>query len=158
MTIATGTVVDGRVVVEGETRTEGATVTVLLREDEEGFELTPGEEEEILESIAQIERGEFVSDEHPGTPSPPRLTASLGIRVSPRASAQIEEVAACWRTTDPQHPVRCITMWPRSWRCSLFSPGPALPPSTAVYEVCVERFRLGIVCREALRKCSPSGI
>lgn len=63
MKIATGTVVDGKVVVEGETLAEGATVTVLLREDEEGFELTPEEEEELLESIAQIERGEFVSGE-----------------------------------------------------------------------------------------------
>jgi len=63
MKIATGTVVDGKVVVEGETLTEGETVTVLLREDEEAFELTPAEEEELLESIAEIERGEFISGE-----------------------------------------------------------------------------------------------
>jgi len=43
--------------------TEGATVTVLLREDDEAFQLTPEEEEELLESIAEIERGEFVSGE-----------------------------------------------------------------------------------------------
>jgi hypothetical protein len=35
----------------------------LLREDEEAFELTPEEEEELLESIAEIERGEFISGE-----------------------------------------------------------------------------------------------
>jgi hypothetical protein len=63
MKIATGFVVDGKVVVEGETLTEGETVTVLLREDEEAFELTPEEEEELLESIAEIERGEFISGE-----------------------------------------------------------------------------------------------
>ncbi len=63
MKIATGTVVDGKVVVEGETLTEGSTVTVLLREDDESFDLTPEEEEELLESIAEIERGEFVSGE-----------------------------------------------------------------------------------------------
>lgn len=63
MKIATGTVVDGKVVVEGETLAEGSTVTVLLREDEEAFELTREEEEELLESIADIERGEFVSGE-----------------------------------------------------------------------------------------------
>ena len=63
MKIATGTVVDGKVVVEGETLTEGETVTVLLREDEEAFELTREEEEELLESIGEIERGEFVSGE-----------------------------------------------------------------------------------------------
>jgi hypothetical protein len=61
MKIATGTVVDGKVVVEGETLTEGSTVTVLLREDEKAFEITPEEEEELLESIAEMERGEFIS-------------------------------------------------------------------------------------------------
>jgi len=63
MKVATGTVVDGKVVVEGETLAEGETVTVLLREGSETFELTPEEEDEILESIASIERGEFVSGE-----------------------------------------------------------------------------------------------
>jgi hypothetical protein len=63
MKITTGIVVDGKVVVEGESLDEGATVTVLLRDDEEAFELNPAEEEELLDSIAQIERGEFVSGE-----------------------------------------------------------------------------------------------
>jgi hypothetical protein len=63
MRVATGTVVGGKVVVEGETLAEGSTVTVLLREDEEGFDLTPEEESELLESIAEIERGEFVTSE-----------------------------------------------------------------------------------------------
>lgn len=63
MKIASGTVVDGKVVVEGEALREGSTVTILLREDEESFELTPEEEEELLESIAEIERGEFISGE-----------------------------------------------------------------------------------------------
>jgi hypothetical protein len=63
MKVATGTVVNGKVVVAGETLTEGSTVTVVLRDDEEAFELTPEEEAELLESIAAIERGEFVSGE-----------------------------------------------------------------------------------------------
>lgn len=63
MKVATGTVIDGKVVVEGETLAEGSTVTVLLREDDEAFELTPEEEEQLLESIAEIERGEFISGE-----------------------------------------------------------------------------------------------
>jgi hypothetical protein len=63
MKITTGIVVDGKVVVEGESLAEGSTVTVLLRDNEEAFELTPGEEEELLDSIAQIEGGEFVSGE-----------------------------------------------------------------------------------------------
>jgi len=36
---------------------------VVLREDDEAFELTPEEEAELLESIAAIESGEFVSGE-----------------------------------------------------------------------------------------------
>jgi hypothetical protein len=63
MRVATGTVVDGKVVVEGETLAEGETVTVLLRESSETFELTPEDEAEILESIASIDRGEFISGE-----------------------------------------------------------------------------------------------
>ncbi len=63
MKVATGTVVDGKVVVEGESLAEGETVTVLLPEHGETFELTPEEEDELLESIAAIERGEYVSAE-----------------------------------------------------------------------------------------------
>ena len=63
MKVATGTVIDGKVVVEGETLAEGAAVTVVLREDGESFELTPEGEAELLESIAAIERGEFITGE-----------------------------------------------------------------------------------------------
>jgi len=63
MKIATGTVVDGKVVVESETLVEGSTVSVLLRDNEETFVLTPEEESELLESIAEIERGECISGE-----------------------------------------------------------------------------------------------
>jgi len=62
MKVATGTVVDGKL-VERETLAEGSTVTVVLREDDQAFEFTPEEEAEPLESIAAIERGEFVSGE-----------------------------------------------------------------------------------------------
>jgi hypothetical protein len=61
MKIATGTVVDGKVVVEGEALAEGSTVAVILREAGESFELSPEDEDALLESIAAIERGEFVS-------------------------------------------------------------------------------------------------
>jgi hypothetical protein len=63
MKVATGVVVEGKIVVEGEALAEGSTVTVVLRDDEEAFDLTPEGEEELLESIAQIERGEFVTGE-----------------------------------------------------------------------------------------------
>ena len=45
------------------TLAEGASITVVRREDDEAFDLTPDEEAELLESIAAIERGEFVSEE-----------------------------------------------------------------------------------------------
>jgi hypothetical protein len=60
MKVATGTVVDGKVVVEGESLAEGSKVTVILREDEESFDLTPEEEAELLASIAEIERGDCI--------------------------------------------------------------------------------------------------
>lgn len=47
--------------VEGETLPEGETVTVLLREQSETFDLTPEQEGELLESIASIERADFIS-------------------------------------------------------------------------------------------------
>ena len=61
MKVATGTVVDGKVVVEGEPLEEGAKVTVVLRESEEYFDLTPEQEAELLASIDEIERGEYIT-------------------------------------------------------------------------------------------------
>ena len=61
MKIATGKVVGGKVVLEGVTLEEGASVTVLARDDEGGFTLTPEEEAELLLSIAEADRGEMVS-------------------------------------------------------------------------------------------------
>lgn len=61
MKVATGTVINGKVVVEGAALAEGATVTVMLRDDEETFTLNPDDELELLESIAAIERGDFIS-------------------------------------------------------------------------------------------------
>ena len=63
MKVATGIVVDGKVVVEGTALSEGSPVTVMLRESDDTFTLGPEDENELLESIAAIERGEFVSGE-----------------------------------------------------------------------------------------------
>ncbi len=63
MKIATGKVVGGKVVVEGVTLEEGASVTVLARDGLGGFTLTPEEEAELLLSIAEADRGETVSAE-----------------------------------------------------------------------------------------------
>jgi hypothetical protein len=59
--VATGTVVGGKVVVEGEVLTERATVSVLLRDEQETLELTAADEAELLESISEIERGDFIT-------------------------------------------------------------------------------------------------
>jgi hypothetical protein len=61
MKIATGKVIDGKVVLEGVALEEGASVTVLAKDDEGGLDLTPEEEAELLLSIAEADRGETVS-------------------------------------------------------------------------------------------------
>ena len=63
MQLATGTVVGGKIVVEGEPLPEGAVVTILAREADETFEVPPELESELLESLAQAARGETISTE-----------------------------------------------------------------------------------------------
>jgi hypothetical protein len=60
MQVTTGTVVNGKIVVEGAALPEGAVVTVLSRGAEEGFSLTEAQENELLAAMAEIERGDFV--------------------------------------------------------------------------------------------------
>ncbi len=61
MQVATGTVVNGKIVLEGVPLPEGAVVTVVTRGADEGFLLTPHQEDELLASMAEINRGETVS-------------------------------------------------------------------------------------------------
>ena len=63
MKIATGKVVGGKVVVDGEPLEEGASVTVLARDGGNGFTLSTEEEAELLLSIAEADRGETISAE-----------------------------------------------------------------------------------------------
>ena len=63
MKIATGKVVGGKVVLEGVTLEEGASVTVLARDEKGGVTLTPDEESELLLAIAEADGGETVSAE-----------------------------------------------------------------------------------------------
>ena len=51
---------DGRVVVEGDRLPEGERVTILARAESDAFEVTDAQKRELLESIAQAGRGEFV--------------------------------------------------------------------------------------------------
>jgi hypothetical protein len=60
MRIASGKVVDGQVVYEGELP-EGAEVTLLAYEPEETFEVSPELKAVLLDSIAQCNRGETIS-------------------------------------------------------------------------------------------------
>ncbi len=61
MQVTTGTVVGGKVVVEGVPLVEGSVVAVLSREPAEPFALSPEDENELIAAMAEIERGEFVS-------------------------------------------------------------------------------------------------
>ena len=61
MQLATGTVVGGKIVVAGEPLPEGTIVTILARVAHETFEVPRELEAELLESIAQADRGETIS-------------------------------------------------------------------------------------------------
>ena len=62
MRIARGKVVGGQVIVEGESLSEGATVTILVP-DERTFTLTNEDEAALLESIVEADRGELLDAE-----------------------------------------------------------------------------------------------
>lgn len=64
MKVVKGKVVSGKVVIEDESLEEGAVVAVISSEDGgETFRLGPEEEQEILTSVAEAERGETISGE-----------------------------------------------------------------------------------------------
>jgi hypothetical protein len=60
MQLATGTVVGGKIVIEGDLFPEGTVVTILAREKDETFVVPPELEAELLESLAEAERGETI--------------------------------------------------------------------------------------------------
>jgi len=59
MEVTVGRVVDGKVVVDGTPLEEGATVAVVFKGDET-FTASPAEESELIEAIAEADRGEVV--------------------------------------------------------------------------------------------------
>jgi redox-sensitive bicupin YhaK (pirin superfamily) len=61
MEVATGTVVDGKIVVEGLHLLDGQTVVVLTRGSESDVELSADQEAELLEAIAEADRGDTIS-------------------------------------------------------------------------------------------------
>jgi hypothetical protein len=58
--IATGTVMHGQIVLEGEPFSEGEKVTILGYDDRTPFRVSAEEKRILLESITQADRGEFV--------------------------------------------------------------------------------------------------
>ena len=63
MQVATGTVVAGRLVVEGLDLPDGETVIVLTRETDEEVRVSPDEEAELLKAIAEADCGATISAE-----------------------------------------------------------------------------------------------
>ena len=61
MQLTSGTVVDGKIVIDGDALPEGTVVTILARESEETFLVPPELEADLLASIAEADRGETVS-------------------------------------------------------------------------------------------------
>lgn len=75
MKVLTGTVVQGKVEVPGDSLAEGAHVMIVALEPGEPVRLTPEEEEELWTSFQQIRRGEYVDGDD--------LIAELRSRLQP---------------------------------------------------------------------------
>ena len=60
MKMLTAKVIDGQLDLPEGTLEEGATVTLLVPEHEEGFELTEEQQEELAQALAEADRGEGV--------------------------------------------------------------------------------------------------
>ncbi len=61
MRIATGKVVGGKVLLEGEPLEEGSVVTIVASEGDETFDVSAEDERALLAAIAQADRGQVVS-------------------------------------------------------------------------------------------------
>ena len=63
MQFATGTVVDGKVVVQGASLPEGMIVAILARESDETFDVPADLEADLQASIAEAARSETITSE-----------------------------------------------------------------------------------------------
>ena len=63
MQVATGTVIDGKVVIEGWSPPDGTLVTVVTRESEATVRLSLHDEAELLEALDDADREEGISAE-----------------------------------------------------------------------------------------------
>jgi hypothetical protein len=55
--VTTGRVVDGKIVLEDEFLEDGATVTVLIPEDDETFDLAPEDKAELIARLREADQG-----------------------------------------------------------------------------------------------------
>ena len=60
MKLFTATVVDGKIEIPSGCLAEGEDVGILARDSEEFLQLTVAEEEELIEALEQVRRGQFV--------------------------------------------------------------------------------------------------
>jgi hypothetical protein len=63
MRIITGRVVDGKVEVEDGDLEEGSLVTIVAPDPDASFAASAAEEQQLLDSLAQCERGETITAE-----------------------------------------------------------------------------------------------
>ena len=61
MQIASGTIIDGKVIVEGLSLPEGTVVTVLARGDEIAVRLPAQQDSELLRALEEADREEGIS-------------------------------------------------------------------------------------------------
>lgn len=63
MKVASGKVVGGKVIVDDPSLIEGTSVTVLVRENDETFQVTSEDEAALLRAITDADQGALVSAE-----------------------------------------------------------------------------------------------
>ena len=65
MRVATGKIRGGQVVVDDQTEPlpEGGRVTLVIEEKPQGFHLDEQSQQELLEAMREIDRGDFVTEE-----------------------------------------------------------------------------------------------
>ena len=63
MQITSGTIIDGKVVVEGLSLPEGTLVTIIARGDEVAVRLQPKQEADLLDALDEADREDGISAE-----------------------------------------------------------------------------------------------
>lgn len=63
MQFAAGTVVDGKVIVQGTSLPDGTVVAILARDADEAFDVPADLEAELDASLAEAKRGETISSD-----------------------------------------------------------------------------------------------